>query len=406
MKIRIPRALLIDPGSAGMALLLGITVWVVAAVEQASFVTTSFPLPIPLQVRNLESDLVLVDPLPEAVQIVIRAPQRVLAGLGEADFEAYLDLQGRGVGSYRVRVRVDSRIGLVRVVEVSPPEITVALDRRGEKQITVEVKVEWDEPPGFALGEPVVTPPVVVITGPQSLVEKVLQVVAEVSLAGERSTVEGEYPLIALDGEGNAINNLEFNPAAVRVQVPIEARLGYREVAVKPLISGPVPSGYWVSSLQVSPATVTVFGDPLVVERLPGFIETEPLDVEGVTGELEINIGLLLPSGLEILGSRTVLLSIEISPVLGGQTVQVTPTLFGLGEGLEAEFSPDTVEVIISGPLPELQALGPGDVQVILDLSRLGPGTYRLTPRVEVPETLQVQSVVPSQLEVILTSSE
>lgn len=388
-----------------MALVLGLTVWVVAAVEQASFVTADFPEPIPLQVSYLGSDLVVGEAIPETVEIVIRAPQAVISGLTASDFQANLDLEGRGEGTHRVVVRVDSRSRLVRVVEVTPGQLTVTIDQRAEKGMPVEVVVEWDEPPGFALGEAVVTPPQVVVSGPEAVVEVVAQVVVQLSLPGVRSTVEGSYLVVAVDNTGTPLPNLKIIPETVSVLVPIEPRLGFREMAVKPEIRGTVASGYWISNIQVSLPTVTIFGDPLIVERLAGFLETEPLDVQGATERLEIQVGLVLPSGVELLGAKMILVTIEVSPLLGGQTVQVTPLLEGLREGLEASFSPSTVEIILSGPIPDLQSLKADDIQVILDLSRLGPGTYRLTPRVEVPASLEVESVVPSQIEVVISQS-
>jgi len=67
--------------------------------------------------------------------------------------------------------------------------------------------------------------------------------------------------------------------------------------------------------------------------------------------------------------------------------------------------SPETVEVILAGPLADLSALQVGDVQVLLDLLDLGPGTYKVSPQVVKPDSLEVQSIVPDQLEVVITES-
>jgi YbbR domain-containing protein len=96
---------------------------------------------------------------------------------------------------------------------------------------------------------------------------------------------------------------------------------------------------------------------------------------------------------------------VEISPVLGGQTIQLTPVVRGLGRGLEASFSPQAVEVILSGPLSELEALKAGDVSVVLDISDYEPGTHLVTPEVERPASLQVQAVIPDQVEVVIKES-
>ena len=63
------------------------------------------------------------------------------------------------------------------------------------------------------------------------------------------------------------------------------------------------------------------------------------------------------------------------------------------------------MEVILSGPLSELEALKAGDVRVILDLSGYDPGTHFVPLEVERPESLQVQAVLPDQVEVVIGES-
>jgi YbbR domain-containing protein len=79
--------------------------------------------------------------------------------------------------------------------------------------------------------------------------------------------------------------------------------------------------------------------------------------------------------------------------------------LQGLGGGLQATFSPDTVEVILSGPLSELDALEAGDVSVIVDVSNYGPGTHFVPLIVDRPESLEVQALLPDQVEVEIAES-
>jgi len=90
-----------------------------------------------------------------------------------------------------------------------------------------------------------------------------------------------------------------------------------------------------------------------------------------------------VPEGLEVLGDDpNVTVRLEISAIQTGQTRELQPVQRGLGEGLEASLSPNEIQVILFGPVPDLDALKPGDVQVVVDLTDLGPGTYKLTPQV------------------------
>ena len=93
---------------------------------------------------------------------------------------------------------------------------------------------------------------------------------------------------------------------------------------------------------------------------------------------------------------------IQTSLTLLNQTINVT----GLTEGLTAQISPQTVDVIISGPLPMLDALAPQDILVTVDARGLAAGTYQLTPSVDVlVDNVVVESILPGTVEVVITAS-
>jgi YbbR domain-containing protein len=78
--------------------------------------------------------------------------------------------------------------------------------------------------------------------------------------------------------------------------------------------------------------------------------------------------------------------------------------LIGLDPRLEAQISPTTVDIILSGPLPLLDQLTTKDVRVFIDLTGLGIGTHQLDPQVEIliPE-ISVESINPTSIEVVIT---
>jgi YbbR domain-containing protein len=61
------------------------------------------------------------------------------------------------------------------------------------------------------------------------------------------------------------------------------------------------------------------------------------------------------------------------------------------------------VDVIISGPVPILDALRADDVVVVLNLLNLEIGTHQVEPEVSVPNGLTVVSVNPATVQVIVS---
>jgi YbbR domain-containing protein len=102
-----------------------------------------------------------------------------------------------------------------------------------------------------------------------------------------------------------------------------------------------------------------------------------------------------------------VLVQVGIAPIEGSLIISYRPVeTVGLAEGLSAHLSPQTVDVILSGPLPVLDSLLSSDVTIQLDLTGLAAGTYQLTPTVTIAKSgIIVESILPGTVEVIITSA-
>jgi YbbR domain-containing protein len=238
-------------------------------------------------------------------------------------------------------------------------------------------------------------------------VNQVEQVWAEVYLRSSKETVERSLDLAARNINGEVLKPLAINPSKVHVTIPVEQRFGYRDVSVRVVITGEVASGYWISNILVEPSTVTVVGGPSALGNLPGYVETFELDVTDATSDISERVALNLPPGVSVVqpetqssGNGGVLVTVDVSAIEGGQTVQRPVTFQGLRETRWAVASPAQVDVIVSGPLPRLQSLTVQDVKVIADLFGLEPGVHKVKPTVVVPEGLRVENVLPETVEV------
>jgi YbbR domain-containing protein len=194
-------------------------------------------------------------------------------------------------------------------------------------------------------------------------------------------------------------------PAEVQVRARVVQLGGYRDVAVKVIIEGQVEPGYWVTRITVSPPVITVYSsDAESVVLLPGFVETEPLVLTGASSDLSRRLALNLPSGVAPVGEQTVLVEVGVAAIESSLTVTRELEVQGLGPGLYASPSPDTVSVILSGPLPVLERLTLSDVRVVLNLRELGVGSHQVTPEVVVlPSGLVAQAILPATIEVTIT---
>ena len=95
------------------------------------------------------------------------------------------------------------------------------------------------------------------------------------------------------------VRGVKLTPSEVTARITIEQKLNYREVAVRARTTGQPARGYYVSSVEVSPATVTVVGPPAIIADMPGLISTlGEIDVTGETRMLVKRVPLDLPAGV------------------------------------------------------------------------------------------------------------
>jgi len=403
-------ALVSNLSSALLALFLAIVVWVVAVYEKAPPRTDLFPSAIPVKILNLGEGLLISGAVQTEVKIRIRALVSTWQQLKPDSFEATVDLFGLEGGQHEVPIVVKTLEKNVAILSVEPSHITVNLEEITERKVRVRVKVLDEEsiPLGYISRLPTVTPEQITVSGPKTSVAQVAEAVMEVSLKNARETVIKQEAPALLDGAGNKVQGLTVSPATVMVTVVIERQVGYRDVTVRATTRGSPASGYWISNISVEPALVTVYGEQSVINSLPGYLDTEPIDVSNAKQDVIKRVALALPEGALILGDgggkEGILVQISIQPLLGGQTIHRELKLQNLRFGFKATASPTALDIILSGPLPALQELQPDDVQVIVDLFGLSRGTHKLTPTVVLPEGLglEVKSIVPDIVEVII----
>ena len=198
---------------------------------------------------------------------------------------------------------------------------------------------------------------------------------------------------------------MTINPEGVRVNIPISQQGGFRDVAVKVIVQGQQAAGYRIENISVFPPVITVFAsDPELVNELPGVVETQPLNLEDRKEDISTRLSLNLPENITVVGAQTVQVQVSISPIQTSLTLLNQPiNVNGLDEGLAAEVFPETVDVILSGPLPVLDALTSDDITVSVDASGLAIGSYQLKPEVRtLVDNVLVESILPETVEVVI----
>ncbi len=392
-----------------LAFALALAVWVSAVTSADPDETRAYPGTIPIEYIGQDPGLVIIGQAPQSVQLTLRAPRSVWNQLlaNNGAIRVIADLSGLEAGQHAVTLQVQVRPQPVRVLTVTPATIYLTLEPLATRSLPIEVELIGEPAIGYQIGELALNPSQAAVSGPQSSVERIARLQASLELNSAREPIETTATLQALDRNGNPVPDVAIQPASVQLSLPVTQIGGYRDLVVKVVTRGQPASGYRLTNISPSPLVVTVYSANLeLINSLPGYVETTPLDLSGLRDDLETRLSLVLPNGVTLVGDQTVLVQVGIAPIQGGLTLSYRPiNIAGLGSGLQAQVSPTTVDVILSGPLPALDSLQTSDIRVTVNLNGLGPGIYQITPLVEVlAPDVTVESVLPATVQVIITS--
>lgn len=396
--------------SLSLALVLALAVWVSAVTAADPDEVRTYPRPVTLEIIGQDPGLVIVGSVPDKVSVTMRAPRSTWNELTAQDDQvrAILDLSGLGAGEHEVDIQTQVKVRPVRVILISPQNLKLSLEPLATRSVPLELVVRGEPAIGYQAGSMLLKPRETVLSGPESQIKRVARVLVELSIAGLRTDVQSSLPVRVVDAFGQTVSGLTVNPESVQVNLPITQQGGYRDIAVKVAVRGQVAGGYRLTSISVYPPVLTVFSEnPAIVNDLPGFVETEPLNLNGESQNVDTRLKLTLPQGVSVVGEQTVQVQVGIAAIEGSLSLSgITIEVIGLAPGLEAHISPATVDVILTGPLPLLDKLTPGDVKFVVDLTGLEIGTHQATPQAQILiSDISVQSLNPGTIEVIISQT-
>jgi YbbR domain-containing protein len=393
-----------------LSLVLALIVW-------GSAVTSADPdqeriFPVPIEIIGQEPDVEILEEIPEVLSITLFAPVSNLDVLSSENsaLRAWIDLSGltRGTHTLEVQYLLPGDIRPLRLVQVSPKVVEVTLEKLISKTMPIEREVLGEPGLGYQLGGITWSAEEVTVSGRSADVEKVVRVEASLDISGTKEDVQRSINLRPLNENGSIVSGIALNPERINVTQTVTLQGGYRNMVVRVVTTGQVAEGYRQTNITVSPPNILVFSpDVAMIEGLPGFVETEELDISGASDDIETVLSLNLPADVSVIGDPNVLVQMGIAAINGSLSLSLPVELIGVLPGLAASVAPDVIEVIVFGPIPLLPSLTDVDVRVVVDLSGLEEGVYQLTPQVIIlPDQVQLQVISPEEVEVTIISAE
>lgn len=289
-------------------------------------------------------------------------------------------------------------------ISLSRNTIPITIENVASKDLVVSVSTgETEVDRNYEIGNTTVTPSNITIYGPESVINSIDSVVAEIDVTGLSESKEVSGQLIFIDKAQEKISDsilqddITIEGGTPTVMVDVELWEKISDVKLEVEYSGQPADGYQVSSISTTPETLTVAGTPEAVERLQNdgktiTIPEEYIDVSNLSSDLqtEVDITKILPDDLKLASSMgdTVTVNVTILPDesveyhLDVDDIQIN----NLSPSLTVSYDKQSINLKISGKTSVLDEITEADVSASIDLKDMKVGDYTVPLNVTLPD--------------------
>ncbi len=235
-----------------------------------------------------------------------------------------------------------------------------------------------------ALGSVSISPNILRVSGPSSVVEMVDKVIARVDVNNMTSDmIDSVIPLL-YDAKGNEMNTseLSFNMQSVTASVQI---LDTKEVTINFQTSGTPPDGYEYIGTEYSPQTVRVKGQVAVLNTMNSItVPKEVLDLTDATEDIEktVDVSSYLPEGVTLVepgqAKIDVRVKLEKHETRKFKVPTANITVTNLSQEYSVKFLEESVEIELEGLSTDLDDLDSETLTGSIDASGMTDGEHKL----------------------------
>lgn len=344
----------------------------------------------------------------KTASIVVKGPRSIVDKLTKNDIKATVDFsEVSSVGA--VPINIVSLPDGVSLQDELTENMKISIEALETKRFKVSMETTGTPAEGYVAGDVSVSPNVVSVKAPVSVLETIDNILVRVDVDGMSTDVTGKSVSVVLrDASGKEIPySEEQNITLSAVTLVAEAEiLKCQNVPVSLAVRGHVAEGYRYTGMVLSDTEVTLKGTRAAIsaaKMIDATAQTAALNLTGLTGNVEEKVDILpyLPEGTALLdeSKRYITVTLKVEE-LKRKTMSVSPSdlrVLNAPENMTIDYqiTPDAM-VEIEGLLIDLEEITLADLRPTIDLEGLPAGVHRCKVSVTVPENLEMtwQAVV------------
>lgn len=326
------------------------------------------------------------------VSVVVKGKTSVVREISKDDLVATANFEEIELASLiPVNVQVNN-IGNAQVeATATPKNIKVNIEDSASKKFPITAVSTGEVSENYVLGSLVVQTETITVSGPESIIESISRVEAQVNVTELKKDDELVAEIFYYDSNNLTIDQtLLSNELSEDVMVNVEI-LNTKVLPVTFLTQGNPLEGYEVVEITSEPASVTVYGKDSELDKIELLlIKDENLDVTNLSGKVEkvIDISVYFPEGIYLydVSAASIAVTIQIDKY-GTKSIEVPVQSISVHNnptGLTVEYNAVTDLMLkFTGKDEVLQDLSASDIRLTIDLS-----TYNTAGEYNIPVTV------------------
>jgi YbbR domain-containing protein len=303
-------------------------------------------------------------------------------------------------------------------ITLSRSAIPITIENIASKVFPVSVSY-GDSVPGkdYEVGTATPDPEQISINGPESIINKIDSVVAQIDVTGMTHDGTKLANLELFDQESREISretiedDLTFDGGVPRITVDVDLWKKQTGVKVKVNYSGSPAEGYHVDSETTNPETITVVGNDSALQALANNGDTISLSdkmfsIADAKDDVSAEISLkdVLPDNLRLPANAADKLTVTVT-ILSDETRELALdvddiNVKSLKSGMSISYDQSVIKVRITGSSEKFRTMNSGDISAVIDVSGKTEGDYTVPVNVSLPSGVSLEEPLALQIHI------
>ena len=383
-----------------LAFIMAIILWFYISSEYN--ITAERYYDIEIRPINLADNL-SIRVIRDKISVGIEGPKNILDSLSSQQIVGTVDLKNTvEPGEYRIEANVIIPKN-TNITKIIPNEVIVEIEKILEQDFQVEYNLIGLPERGYSLeGEPDINPKQVTLNGPNSLLEKIEQARVDIDISSIKEDLITDKIVSIYDRNGEEIKDILVKPNIVSVSIKVGEGYPEKILPVKPRIIGKPAPEYFISKIEANPSDIEVYGNYSKISKID-FLETIPIDVNGITKTLTVKIPPIIGEGIYISDEQESLIEVQIHVMekeeeLLFENIKIIKR--DASPFVNYQLIPETVDVKISGKYNDIKNVTEDDIIAFVNL--LDIEIEKTKVEVELPSGINLIEVIPEEVNIYI----